>query len=153
VTVTAPDVDRVVVDTWTSLLDIAPVRLARAPQPASNEDWVHAFVGVDGPWNGTVRVSAPRRLAARCAAVMLDVPLDVVDDATARDALGELANVVGGNLKSLLPPVCHLSLPSFEPTQPAEAGALVLAFDCAGDSLVVTVQPQTDRRGGIAAPD
>jgi chemotaxis protein CheX len=152
VTVTAVDVDRVVVDTWTSLLDIAPIRLAQAPQQAATGDWVHAVVAVDGPWNGTVRVSAPGRLAARCAAAMLDIPLDVVDEATARDAFGELANVVGGNLKSLMPPVCHLSLPSFEPTQPAEPGALSLAFDCTGDPLVVTVQPQTHPRG-LAAPD
>ena len=114
----------------------------RPHHPADGSTWVHAAVAVDGPWNGTVRLSAPASLAARCAATMLDVPASTVDAATVADAFGELANVVGGNLKSLMPPVCHLSLPSVARTadRPA-AQALTLAFDCADDVLVVSVHP------------
>jgi chemotaxis protein CheX len=141
-TVVAADVEHVVVETWSSLLGIDPVRLPGRHHPATGGTWVQAVVTVEGPWNGTVRLSAPAALAALCASRMLDVPPSEVDIATVEDAFGELANVVGGNLKSLMPPVCHLSLPSVVHAagQPA-AQAMTLAFDCAGDELVVGVHP------------
>ena len=141
--VVAADVERVVAETWSSLLGIAPLLLSGGSgAPATGESWVHAAVVVEGPWNGTVRLSAPASLAARCAATMLDVPVSSVDAATTADAFGELANVVGGNLKSLMPPVCHLSLPSVARTADGPAAqALTLAFDCADDVLVVSVHP------------
>jgi len=138
---TAADVDCVVVETWTSLLGLAPVRLA-TPCAAARDEWVHAAVAVDGPWRGTVRLSAPRPLAARCAAAMLGLESGAVDSTSVADALGELANVVGGSLKALLPPVCHLSLPFVVRTDDRPgAEVLTLTFDCAGDVLVVSVHP------------
>jgi chemotaxis protein CheX len=147
--VAAADVDRVVVETWSSLLGLTPVRL---PQPPSRTvdrsapgQWVHAVVVVDGPWNGTVHVSAPDRLAARCAGAMLDVAPGDVDAATTADAFGELANVVGGNLKALMPTVCHLSLPTVaHSTHGPGSDVLTLAFDCGGDVLVVSVHPRAE---------
>ena len=60
-----------------------------------------------------------------------------------QDAVGELANMTGGNVKALLPMTCRLSLPRVvegtgHTTRPP-GGELVttVAFDCQGSSLVI----------------
>ena len=56
-----------------------------------------------------VRCSAAA--ARNAAAALLGVELDDVTTEDVTDALGELANIIGGNVKSLLPEPCALSLP------------------------------------------
>ncbi|MCU0705946.1 MAG: chemotaxis protein CheX, partial [Fimbriiglobus sp.] len=71
-----------------------------------------------------------------------DTPSAEVTPAELADALGELANMVGGNLKALLPDGCRLSLPSVEPgagPPPTDAWA----FRSGGSSLWVSVRTKT----------
>jgi chemotaxis protein CheX len=49
--------------------------------------------------------------ARRAAAAFLAMELDEVSEDDLSDVLGELANIVGGNVKAMLPPGCFLSLP------------------------------------------
>jgi chemotaxis protein CheX len=49
--------------------------------------------------------------ARNVAAALLGVDLDDVTPEDVRDALGELANIIGGNVKSLMPEPAALSLP------------------------------------------
>ena len=79
-------------------------------------------------------------------------PPTVVDDEDVADALGELANVLGGNIKSVLPGPSALGLPQIG-TAPA-TGRLddVRRVDgqWRGQSLTITVQgatgaPHTER--------
>ena len=44
------------------------------------------------------------------------------DAEAVRDALGELTNILGGNLKALLPGPCHLGLPTVGSGQDFSAG-------------------------------
>ncbi len=64
-----------------------------------------------GAWKGALLLECAREQAADWAArlMALDPPIDPED---VRDGLGELANVIAGNLKALLPPGVGLSLPS-----------------------------------------
>jgi hypothetical protein len=58
------------------------------------------------------------------------------------DAFGEVANVVGGNLKSLLPTQGQLSLPQVAASAPEVPGAIVvqdLRLSWRGSLIVVTV--------------
>lgn len=76
------------------------------------QDRLTAAVNLSGDWNGTVLVECDRGQACRFAGRFLSVdpPGNVDDDV--RDVLGELANMIGGNLKCLLTPGMRLSSPS-----------------------------------------
>ncbi|HVD28484.1 MAG TPA: chemotaxis protein CheX [Mycobacteriales bacterium] len=54
----------------------------------------------------------PTRLARTAASAMFDRPAEALTDDEVADALGELTNMIGGNLKSLLPGPSRLSMPA-----------------------------------------
>jgi len=51
-------------------------------------------------------------VARASAATMLHVPVNEVTNVDERDVVAEIANMIGGNLKSLLPGTTQLSLPT-----------------------------------------
>jgi chemotaxis protein CheX len=110
------------------------------PPPA---DVVSAWVDIIGPWNGSVVLTcAPATAAALTESVLMTRPPTVVDDEDVADALGELANVLGGNIKSVLPGPSALGLPkigSAPPTGPL-ADVRRVHGQWRGQSLTITVQ-------------
>lgn len=87
------------------------VRLVDTPFPPAGE-LITAVVSLAGTWKGAVLVECGLEGALLFTSRMLgvDLPASLNDDV--RDALGELANMVGGNLKSVLPGGVGLSLPT-----------------------------------------
>jgi chemotaxis protein CheX len=97
-------------DIWTAYLNLSlaePLTRIDSAGPLT----VMASISVTGAWDGHVVVSSSREAAVGVAAAMLCMEMDEVSDADILDAAGELVNVMGGNIKSLLPQPCHLSLP------------------------------------------
>jgi chemotaxis protein CheX len=75
-------------------------------------DMVTAAVYFAGSWRGAVLLECTRCQALTFAQLLMSIgPPATVDD-DVRDALGELANMLAGNLKSVLPPGVVLSMPS-----------------------------------------
>jgi chemotaxis protein CheX len=75
-------------------------------------DRLTSVVHLAGDWNGAVLVECDRGQACRFAGCFLTMePPQTVDDVV-RDVLGELANMIGGNLKPVLPRGIRLSMPS-----------------------------------------
>ena len=65
-----------------------------------------------GDWNGAVLLECSRSQACRFAGRFLSTdPPGTVDD-DVRDVLGELANMIGGNLKCVLTRGIRISMPS-----------------------------------------
>lgn len=60
--------------------------------------FVTAMVGFAGSYNGMISISAPQKLALAIASQMLGMEITECDD-DVRDALGEIANMVGGSFK------------------------------------------------------
>jgi len=75
-------------------------------------DRLTAAVHLAGAWNGAVLLECDRREACLFAARYLSMDAREVVDDVVRDVLGELANVIGGNLKSALGSGIGLSMPS-----------------------------------------
>jgi chemotaxis protein CheX len=74
-------------------------------------DRLTSAVHLAGDWNGTVLVECDRSQACRFAGRFLSVsPPDTVTDMV-RDVLGELTNMIGGNLKCVLTQGVSLSTP------------------------------------------
>src|SRR4051812_15681518 len=76
--------------------------------PHSGPRVMSACVQIIGTWQGAVSLTCTEDFASRAAGIMFG--LDGVDTRKAdmQDALGELANMIGGNIKALLPVACHL---------------------------------------------
>jgi chemotaxis protein CheX len=70
-----------------------------------------ASIDIDGPFRGRVVLGCSPLLASEAAALVYEVAPERVDREMVGEVLAELANQIGGNLKSLLPQGCHLSLP------------------------------------------
>lgn len=96
---------------WASYLDLdgeSPLVLLPPEKPSSE---VSASVSMTGAWQGHVVVRCSATAARNAAGALLGLGLDDVTVEDVTDALGELANIMGGNVKSLLPEPCALSLP------------------------------------------
>ncbi len=75
-------------------------------------DHLTSAVHLAGDWNGAVLLECDRRQACRFAGRFLSMdPPETVDDVV-RDVLGELVNMIGGNLKCVLTQGIRLSMPS-----------------------------------------
>lgn len=103
---------------------------------------VAAWVDLHGPWAARASLQTTSGTAAGLTRALLRLPAGspVTDDDLA-DALGEVANVVAGNVKALLPRQGTLGLPKVAPTLPDDTAVPVhrVPLDWRGASLVVTV--------------
>jgi chemotaxis protein CheX len=108
---TADDLQVIAEQVWSSYLDLdGGSPLIPVPHEKRSDD-VTASVSVTGAWRGHVLVSCSEAAAKHVAAALLGIEYDEVAEEDVADALGELANIIGGNVKSLLPEPCALSLP------------------------------------------
>ena len=75
-------------------------------------DSLSAWVDVVGPWTGSVVISTGRQTAAELTRALLqEAAPELLDHEDVVDAFGEIANVVGGNVKAALPGPSTLGLP------------------------------------------
>jgi chemotaxis protein CheX len=95
---------------WTNVLQ-ADAASPDRPEPELSGTVVTGCVQISGAWEGAVTIQCPVDLARAAAAVMFDTDPAQTSNEEMRDALGELANMVGGNIKALLPSPTKLSLP------------------------------------------
>jgi chemotaxis protein CheX len=98
-------------DVWTTFTGKA-IEPAGAEAEPAGDDVTVGCVAVTGGWQGCVLLAAPTPLARTVASAMFDLPADRLTDDEVADALGELTNMVAGNLKSLLPGPSGLSMPA-----------------------------------------
>jgi len=117
----------------------------------SDEPWNHngdrltSFVHLTGDWNGAVLFECNSRQACQFAGHILAMdPPEIVDD-DVRDVLGELANMIGGNLKCGMATGVRLSMPTVMEGRDYDlrvCGSQVLerlGFQCAEGNFWVTV--------------
>jgi chemotaxis protein CheX len=103
-------VESIAAEAWVALVGEDEV-LVPLPTPLP-DDVLSAWVDVVGPWTGSVVLTTGRETAAELTRSLLGPAApDVLDDEDVADAFGEIANVVGGNVKAALPGPSALSLP------------------------------------------
>ncbi len=134
-------VETIAQDAWTALVGEDEVLLPERVDPPA--DAVSSWVDVDGPWRGRVVLTTGRQTAEDLAVVLFgDETPDRLDADDIADALGELANVVGGNVKAALPGPSRLGLPEVGAAPPAGDPADVCRVDVSwrGQPLTISVQ-------------
>lgn len=104
---TFEDVQAVVEEVWSSFLGAEEPLLVGLPVELQT-GW-SAAVTVTGAWEGMVSIELPGAVAEEVCRRMLGV--DQTHDEDVADAVGELVNMIGGNIKSLMPGPSVLSLP------------------------------------------
>lgn len=106
------DITREVWSTFLGLdLEPLPEGLVDLGGPADGPAMV-GVVGISGAWQGAVAVECGLDHARAAAEAMFAADPGTLSAEEVADAWGELANMVGGNVKSLLPAPSALSVPS-----------------------------------------
>lgn len=103
-------IEEIVQSIYSTMLNIELIR-DEAPPPADQELLLSA-IQIAGEWMGSVVLAMSPQLAREAASSMLEIPVQMVNQDDLGDVAAELVNMVGGNLKSLLPGPSYLSLPT-----------------------------------------
>jgi chemotaxis protein CheX len=104
------ETEQIVVDVFSSMMRMEVERVASPERDASPV--ITATVHFVGSWKGALRIECnPEQIFEYTRRLLRsDLPSEIDEDVC--DAFGELANMIGGNLKAVLPPVVQLSMPS-----------------------------------------
>jgi len=134
---------RIVKSVFISMLDLEVSLSEIASHPTGSR--LTSFVQLTGDWNGAVLIECSHRQACQFAGRALSMdPPDIVDD-DVRDVLGELANVIGGNMKCGMSTGVRLSMPTVMDGSDYDlriCGAELrerLTFECADGRFWVTI--------------
>lgn len=68
-------------------------------------------VSLNGKWKGRIEVRLAEALAHAATAAMLMQPVETITEADALDATREIANMLGGVIKTSLPRPCSMDVP------------------------------------------
>lgn len=103
-------VEQLVQDLFSGLLGECEALPYAAPHDGSPLG-VTASVSVTGGWSGHVVFACSEDVGRHIAAGLLMSEPGDINDEDLSDAMGEVANVIGGNVKSVMPGPSKLSLP------------------------------------------
>ncbi len=112
-TPTVEDISEIAEEIWASYLDPDGLHPLMPAEPDSVKPIreVSASVSITGSWHGHIVLNCSTQTSRHAAAALLAMDVAEVTGPDVVDAMGELANIVGGNLKSTLPAQCSISLP------------------------------------------
>jgi len=149
----ADDLEVITREVWTTFLDGDPSGLVQAGSAEAVDVGADAVTGCVHLSGGYVEMHFHffvASVARDAAAALFSMSPAEVTHVEVVDALGELANMVGGNVKSMLPGPSTLSLPAVVQGQVAVPGAQVVrevALAWRGETLLVSLWQQAARAG------
>jgi chemotaxis protein CheX len=126
---------------WSTLdLKISPAKQF----PENSKKTITANIQINGEWLGIVALKIEHALAKQLAVKMFSIDKAEVTDEEVNDAVSEMINIIGGNIKSILPQPNKLSLPMVDlkggrPHFPFTELRSQVPFECEGNELEVTM--------------
>lgn len=81
-------------------------------EPTDGDDRIAGCIQISGQWQGVVLLQATHGFSSLAASQMLATPPHELTWSDRQDTMAELTNMIGGNIKSLVPGPSYLSLPS-----------------------------------------
>ncbi len=109
---------------------------------------ISGIIGLAGTHKGVLAIHIPNKVAMAITGSFLGMDVDEINE-DVEDAVGELANMLGGNVKSILSENgrdINLSLPTtitgqqydFQPTKDAER--IIIPFQCDAGEFAIELQ-------------
>ncbi|MBJ7451127.1 MAG: chemotaxis protein CheX [Blastococcus sp.] len=134
-------VESIAQDAWIALVGEEELLVPLPGEPVT--DPLSSWVDVVGPWTGSVVLTTGRRTAEELTrALLAEHSPEVLEHEDVVDAFGEIANVVGGNVKAALPGSSGLSLPDVgdapAPRNPEDVCRVDLLWR--GETVSISVQ-------------
>jgi chemotaxis protein CheX len=123
-------------------LPITPEIFAGPPSASRS---TAACIQITGAWNGAILLDCPADIARLVASIMFSTDEDKVSVNDLQDAVAELANMIGGHVKALLPGTCYLSLPAvieggdYSHRVPGSKLLGRVGFNCNGHAVSIAV--------------
>jgi chemotaxis protein CheX len=93
---------------WSSVLQLPVVEASRCE---TCDGWIAGMVEIKGAWQGVVRLICGRAFARRAASIMFALDAEQVGNGEINDAVGELTNMIAGQIKGLAPEPSSLTCP------------------------------------------
>ena len=134
-------VESIAAEAWISLVGEDEVLVPLPGEPVVEP--LSSWVDVVGPWTGSVVLTTGRRTAEELTrALLAEHSPEVLEFEDVADAFGEIANVVGGNVKAALPGSSGLSLPDVGDAPPIRNAEDVCRVELLwrGQPLAISVQ-------------
>lgn len=122
--------------------------------PRGTGGYITAFIQIAGAWEGAVVCISSLELVRKSAAVMFAMKPEELSTELLYDALGELTNMVGGNLKALMPGPSFLCLPAviegsdYSVCVPSAMPMNESSFTCDGEPFTIKILALGRRRQG-----
>jgi len=138
------EIRQFVTDIWSTFLNMKVSPTETPFKPKGNGNTLAGCVQVTGEWQGSVTLYAPKEIGKKVAATMYGLDEAEVVDKQVQDVIGELTNVLAGNIKSILPAPCSISLPcvaitDFNLHHPGSEMLTAVNFDCEGLAFLVVM--------------
>jgi chemotaxis protein CheX len=125
-------------EVWTAMVgpDLTSTLMVEVPEPGLSSQ-----IEIQGIGEVVLRIDCSLTLARQLAANIADLPLDEIDLGLVMDALGEVTNILGGNIKGKWPDAVKQSLPLVWEMDNTEVvsnvWAVVQAFESSAGRLLV----------------
>lgn len=140
----ADDIRTLAETVWEATLAV-PLSSDGAGGAGTNARSTVGAIQITGAWNGAVMLDCSTEVAKRAAAAMFSTLPETVSKQDMQEAVAELVNIMGGNLKALLPEKCFLSLPSvieggdYSTRVPGSRVINREDFSCEGHRVTITI--------------
>lgn len=127
------------------MLELSPESECETTDLARGERAFTGCVHISGQWQGAVIVQASQGLGELFAGKFFEISPDKVLDDDIRDAVTELTNMIGGNIKGQVPGPSYLSIPSvtigtdFDFQLPGTDAITEVSVCCHGHPLKITL--------------
>jgi chemotaxis protein CheX len=138
------EISQFVTDIWSTFLSMQVSPTDKHFKPKGKDNTLVGCVQITGEWQGAVTLYASREIGKKVAATMYGLDETEVDKQQIQDVIGEITNILAGNIKSLLPSPCSISLPSVAVTDynlhhPGSEPITAVNFDCEGMPFLVVM--------------
>ena len=139
------DIREIAVSIWETLFT-SPLE-GGAANGALGDPVVTGCVHIDGSWHGAVMLQYGEKLAGQLAGELFRSDAPTSEEVL--DTIGELTNMLAGNIKALLPQPSGISLPTvavgadYAMTVMGTRIVNTVGFQCAGLPVLVTVHQST----------
>ena len=105
------ELDELIQTIWGTLME-APLTCASIQAAPAPGKMMTAIIHLMGDEIRSLWVECPEQMARCIAGAMFEIEAEALSIEEVRDALGEVANMLGGNLKGMCPQSYQLSLPT-----------------------------------------